>query len=145
MINCSYMKPISFEDDDKSSRMQPLIKYRRLEELEVEEICKMIMDGKSTSEIARHTGLPEDTIYNIRAGRCFTEIANKYNTQSTITDRNAPLPTITVINICNYIKKYPWQNNTYIADIFGCTYSQVRDIRQGRSFKSISKKYLFNR
>ena len=144
MINYTYTKPISFEQESKA-RIQPIFKYRKLEKSEAEEICKMIMDGKSTSEIARFTGLPEDTIYNIKSGRCFSGIANKYNTQSTITDRNAPLPTITVINICNYIKKYPWQNNTYVANIFGCTYSQVRDIRQGKSFKSISKKYLFCR
>ena len=144
MEGYTYRKPISF-DGEKKARNNPIFKYRRLEDEEVEEICKMIVSGKSTSEISKHTGLPNDTIYNIKTGRCFSKISDKYNTKSTIVEKRLPLPTITVINICNHIKKYPWQNNTYIADIFGCNYSQVRDIRQGRSFKSITKKYLFSR
>ena len=140
MIKYTYSKPISFME--KKSRNQPNFKYRRLENEEAEYVCKMIKDGYSNSEIMRVTGLPKDTVSNIRGGRCFEKLSKKYKTTKTIKKKSENLPTITVINICNYIKEYPTTNNSYLSELFGVSNYQIRDIRQGKSYRNITKKYM---
>lgn len=118
----------------------------------VEEICKMILDGKRNIEIITSLGLPNDQygkglITRIRTGKAWKDISFKYDFVKTGSLKKVPDEVIH--EICKCIEQGLSVKDTFnaIGLTTGIEYHRLKslvfDIRTKRSHKRISDQYVF--
>lgn len=107
---------------------------------QADEICKMIMDGKSNLEIANYFGITPELVLRIKIGESYVNVSKNYpNLKDMIKGSSPNLTENQVHEICKLLL----QNYTTerIAEIIGCTLTQVLNVRSGRNYTEISSQY----
>ena len=116
---------------------------------EIEHICKMLDEGKSTKEIASEIGYDYDSdrktfnhlMFRLRNGVAYTDITSKYdfsNYNSAINKADIRLSESDIVDIMNELSK-----GTRIIDLakkYQCTPSTISKIRDGKTWKNITSR-----
>lgn len=105
-----------------------------------DKICQMIMEGKSNLDIANVFGIPKELVIRIKRGESYVNISSKYPELKTMLKKSAPnlLPE-QVHEICKLL--LDGYTAERIANIVGCTKTQVLNVRRGRNYTNISEQY----
>lgn len=105
---------------------------------QVHDICKMLVEGISSAEIARKYNVDPGTIYDIKARNTYTAISRNYNLPKTKRISNK-LSEDMVHEVCRRLER-----GDRIIDIYTELHidrSVVNSIKSGRYFKHISSQY----
>ena len=105
-----------------------------------EEICKLILEGKSNLEIAKMYNITTPLVLRIKTGESYTNVSHKYPELKNMLKKSAPnLTEDQVHEICKLLLKGYTMDK--IAEIIGCTKTQVQNVRSGRNYNEISSQY----
>lgn len=102
-------------------------------------ICRMIQEGSSNTEITDELNVTVDTVKHIRRGKTWTDVSKHYTLKKSYRGINEDV----VIEICNLINE--GANNKNIVDTLedkGVTIHIVKKIRSKSSHKNITEKLL---
>lgn len=114
---------------------------------QIREVCRLLEKNEDTmDDISRMTGVPKTTILNIKSGSwknisCMYKISN-YNIQKT-NNGNLRLTSEIANKICADIASGKMSMRE-ISDKYNIPYSRVNDIKQRKTWNSISKNYDFS-
>ena len=105
-----------------------------------EEICKLILEGKSNLEIAKMYNITTPLVLRIKTGESYTNVSRKYPELKNMLKKSAPnLTEDEVHEICKLLLKGYTMDK--IAELVGCTKTQVMNVRSGRNYTNISSQY----
>ena len=114
----------------------------KITEVQAIQICELIMQRKTNKEIMEIMNVSNKTIQHIRNGECWKHIVARYKFPKLLNVKPYSISDETVHNICKILelKKY---SDPEIAKMFNVKRESVRDIRQRKRRKEISKNYNF--
>lgn len=115
---------------------------------QAKKICKYLEENKLTyKEIAQQVGCTKSIVKNIKERLAWLEISEKYNIDNydikESTNGNLRMNKSVVCEICEKISSGHFTMMD-IAKIYNIPYSRVNDIKQGVTWRSISRKYDFS-
>ena len=110
---------------------------RKLTEEQVYDICDLFEKGMSNKEIGVVYNVATSTISNIRCGNCYRNVTNRTKNDS------KKLTEAQVHEICKIMEDE--KSNKVIAEKFDVSERVVSNIRCGRTYLHISKKYDINK
>ena len=105
------------------------------------EICKLLEEGKSNSEIGRMYNLDPGSVSSIRCGKTYVEISKKYNIKKS--DPFEHIDEECAHEICRLLEA--GYKNIEVANICNVTPQVVGNIRCGSTHRDISKMYNIER
>lgn len=118
------------------------LKFTKLTEKDVKDICNLIMDGKSDNQIAKIYNTTRHNISLIHNKKIWKYITEKYEFPSVNYITNAILNETQVIEICELLmtEKY---TDTEIGAMYGVHRRTINDIYHKNKWKYITEKYDF--
>lgn len=106
---------------------------------QVEEICKLVLEGYSVSRIAELINCSQTQVLNVRRGRNYTDISSKYNLEDKIKLKRH-IPEETIHLVCKDMEN-PSYSNTFLAKKYNISDSIISQIRNGIIKTDISSQY----
>lgn len=107
---------------------------------DADDICKMIMQGYSNMEIANIMNVPIPLVMRIKTGESYVNVSANYPNLKDMIAYSAPnLTEDQVRKICELLLQGYTMDK--IAEIIGCTKTQVMNVRRGRNYTDISSEY----
>ncbi len=103
----------------------------------IHEVCKLIQDGNKNADIVRLTGCCRTTISSIRHGKRYKNISKDYIMRNEPNAYNEK----EIRQICQLIQD--GKKDKEISLVVGYSVNRIYQIRQGKSYKYISKDYNF--
>jgi len=115
-------------------------KYNDISEEDVHVICKLLVEGYRDVDISRMTGLPRRTINHIRHKdkNIYPDILSQYTFSFFKEERMSPEQ---VIKVCEMLQE-GWKVME-LARHLGLNRKKVGNIKSRKTFKDISKKYVW--
>ena len=110
-----------------------------LNEKDVHFICRCLEEGMGCTEISRNFGYSSDSIYQIKRGDNWKEIACKYNFNKP-KKYNSKLTEDQVIEICNKLNE--GYDSSQVARLLGFSYDVVNKIRTRKNWTKITDIHL---
>lgn len=111
---------------------------KRYTDKEIEDVCIMMNAGYNNHEISDALNISYNVVADIRRGRSWTHISNKYNIAMD-GHPNREYTEDQIREACQLMEN--GMNNREISDKLDISYNVIADIRKGKSWKKISKDY----
>ena len=145
-VTCSIVNTIrhgkTYKEISRYYDIKPLENEReyRLSEETVHRVCKLLQEGYGPLEVSKMTDISRRSVYNIRTGHSYSNIASQYNVNGMLYSRK--LKVETVKNICKLLEE--GYSNKEIFDKLHVKTDVISSIRRGLSHRDISKNYNIN-
>ena len=113
----------------------------RFSDEEIHEVCRLLESGLKNKEVHKLTGIPKDTISEIRTGKAWTHISSQYKLEKMEgkEHRYSDYTEDQIREACRLMEQ--GMNNKYVSETLGISYHVIADIRKGKTWRSIAKDF----